>query len=212
MPIEVWLMHWNYQNCNVMAKHDRVTYAQLNGTGPQHMLGVGSVYRHKQKWLLCEIWGDEYEDGSSKLPWNIGQYLPDYRALHPRRQPSWKVTICFSGRCFVRRCKVCVMVTWHHRPLRKYLTSGILFHVSFTRVYERTAQRISSVEGTILYEFKHQIWASSSSHYTCKLNMKLYTEYPYSTHRNSLGKMSTATSVQLSARKMLSLLLIHNVI
>jgi hypothetical protein len=27
-------------------------------------------------------------DGGSKLLWNVGQYLPDYTVLHPRRQPS----------------------------------------------------------------------------------------------------------------------------
>jgi hypothetical protein len=28
------------------------------------------------------------DDGGSKFLWNVGQYLPDYTAEHPRRQPS----------------------------------------------------------------------------------------------------------------------------
>jgi hypothetical protein len=28
------------------------------------------------------------DDGGSNVLWNVGQYLPDYMAQHPRRQPS----------------------------------------------------------------------------------------------------------------------------
>lgn len=50
--------------------------------------------------ILCEVWGsqdDEYADGcllghsdvgDSKLPWNVGQYVPKYAAHRLRRRPS----------------------------------------------------------------------------------------------------------------------------
>jgi hypothetical protein len=36
-----------------------------------------------RKWLSFEM----SEDGGSKHLWNIGQFLPDYMAIHSRRQP-----------------------------------------------------------------------------------------------------------------------------
>jgi hypothetical protein len=36
----------------------------------------------------CITYGDRPEDGGSKHLRNVSQFLPDYTALHPRRQPS----------------------------------------------------------------------------------------------------------------------------
>jgi hypothetical protein len=73
----------------------------------------GWVYRHERKWLLREIRGshdDEYEDGSSRLLWNIGRYLPDYTVPHAT---SWKATtVLFSRSLFCETIEVCAMDSW----------------------------------------------------------------------------------------------------
>jgi hypothetical protein len=67
--------------------------------------------------------GDRLDDGSSKLLWNIGKYLPDYTAQHPRRQPSSYSSLREPGdKLSTARshCTVSTVAVHQHRH-RKYL-------------------------------------------------------------------------------------------
>jgi hypothetical protein len=55
-------------------------------------INIYTLYKRKGK----QSQGDRTDDESSKYLWNVGKFLPEYQAQHPRRQSSSGV-ITFAG-------------------------------------------------------------------------------------------------------------------
>jgi hypothetical protein len=45
---------------------------------------------------VFDVLEDRPDDGGSKHLLNVGKFLPDYTAQHPRRQPSSRITLLFT--------------------------------------------------------------------------------------------------------------------
>jgi hypothetical protein len=97
--------------------------------------------RRVWRWLSSGMlqWIHRPDDGGSKHLWDVGQFLPDYTALHPRRQPSPHVLLHFTedkrGCRFLSRKKI----IFHH-----WQTLAKLWDLRFSRwrVWRRLSSRL----------------------------------------------------------------------
>jgi hypothetical protein len=74
-----------------------------------HSLWGFGFSRRREWWWLSPGMFLHPQDGGSKHLWNVGQFLPDYTAQHPRRQSSsqWLLTfisLTFSHYSWPKMC------------------------------------------------------------------------------------------------------------
>jgi hypothetical protein len=105
------------------------------------------------------------DDGGSKHLWNVGQFLPDYTAQHPRRQPSsfsppWEPGITPDLNCLtIMSCRRLLRFWWSTyglHSIRVFPCAGDCAYLSATELRSGVGP-----DGRLTYGGKHCICRSS---------------------------------------------------